>query len=101
MQTHASVTRLEKLRSHFDCLKEIEAMRGGKLTDASALRDVLRSNTFLLGLEVAKKKSLEVNFKTVKRSQDRLREEHKKLKKEKLTLENVVSHHYDIDFDDY
>lgn len=66
--THISVTKLEKLRAHFDCLKEIEDVHGGNFTDNSVLRDVLKKSSFLLGLEVARKKSAQVNFKTIKRS---------------------------------
>lgn len=55
--THMSVTKLEKLRSHFDCLKEIENVYGGKFCDSLVLREVLKKSSFLLGLEVARKKS--------------------------------------------
>ena len=46
----------EKMRAHFDCLAEIEASHGS-LTDNARLREALRQNAFLLGLEACKNKS--------------------------------------------
>ena len=47
----------EKLRAYFDCLSELEASNGG-YRDTDSLRDLLKRNSLLLGIEQNKNKSI-------------------------------------------
>lgn len=52
----------EKLRSYFNCLAELEASTNSKsgnaMRDAESLRELLKKNALLLGLELNKNKSI-------------------------------------------
>ena len=94
----------ERMRAHFNCLNELEATNGD-LNNSEKLREVLRLNSFLLGLESSKNKSMLVELTTLKRSKDRLREEKiaiEAAKHEQVNqLEEARSKLYDIEFDEY
>jgi hypothetical protein len=62
------------MREHFNCLNEIESTHGD-LSNAGRLREVLRQNNFLLGLEASKNKNMGLELKTLQRRTDRLRDE--------------------------
>ena len=62
----------EKMRSHFNCLTEIEAQHGS-LTEKDKLREVLKQNAFLLGLESCKNKHHLMELNLIKRNAERLR----------------------------
>ena len=102
--THALTSMLERMRAHFNCLSQIEATHGD-LTNPDRLREVLRQNSFLLGLESSKNKNMQLELQTMKRSKDRLREEKMSLEAAKnehvAQLEEAKSKLYDIDFDEY
>ena len=94
----------EKMRAHFNCLAEIEAQQGD-LTDNGRLREVLKKNSFLLGLEACKNKNnaMEINF--TKRHAEGLRLEKSALQTEQemreTELQTAKAKLYDIDFDFY
>ena len=92
------------MRSHFNCLSNIEATHGD-LTNSDRLREVLRQNSFLLGLESSKNKNMQLELQTMKRSKDRLRDEKMSLEAAKnqqvAQLEDAKAKLYDIDYDDY
>lgn len=56
-------SNFEKMRAHFNVLTELEAANGG-LSSTDSLRDVLKKNAFLLGLESCKNKNhqMELTF---------------------------------------
>ena len=64
----------EKMRAHFNCISELEATHGD-LSNVNVLREVLKQNNFLLGLEASTNKNMGLELKTLKRRTDRLREE--------------------------
>ena len=66
------------MRAHFDCLNEIEASHGN-LTDNARLREVLRQNAFLLGLEACKNKNNAMELCNIRRKEERLRTEKNEL----------------------
>ena len=94
----------EKMRSHFNCLSEIEAQHGS-LTDNDKLREVLKQNAFLLGLESCKNKHHLMELNLIKRNAERLRVEKHELETAEKTkqseLQQVKSQRYSIDFDFY
>ena len=73
---------LEKMKAHFDCLSQIEALHNGSLTDAPSLREALKQNSFLLGLEANKSKFFVQEYSIQKRQVERAR-------KEKLDMQNA------------
>ena len=68
----------EKMRAHFNCLSEIEPSHGN-LTGPDRLREVLRQNSFLLGLEACKNKNNQMELGFIKRREERLRLEKSEL----------------------
>ena len=71
-------SNFEKMRAHFNCLSEIETTHG-VLTDNARLREVLRQNSFLLGLEACKNKNNSMELGFIKRREERLRLEKSEL----------------------
>ena len=94
----------ERMRSHFNCLKNLEASHGS-LSDPDRVREVLRQNSFLLGLEQNKNKGIQVSLTTMKRQKERMRQKMFELqyasKNNQTQLENFKKQVYDIDFDFY
>ena len=94
----------EKMRAHFNCLAEIEAQQGD-LTNNALLREVLKKNSFLLGLEACKNKNNQIELANIKRSTQRLRDEKTQLETAQETkeseLQTAKAKLYDIDFDFY
>ena len=72
---------LEKMRTHFDCLRQIEAQHGGNLNDPQTLREFLKRNCFLLGLETNKNKSIKIELDFLQKNTVRIR-------KDKLDLQS-------------
>ena len=56
-------SNFEKMRAHFNCLTELEATHGD-MSNTGRLREVLKQNAFLLGLESCKNKNhqMELTF---------------------------------------
>ena len=66
------------MRAHFDCLAEIETSHGS-LTDNTRLREALRQNAFLLGLEACKNKNNAMELGFIKRKEEQMRLEKSEL----------------------
>ena len=98
------LANFEKMRRHFNCLSEIETTHGA-LTDPERLREVLKQNSFLLGLESKKIKSLEQQIDFLKIDHQRLLHEKTELLTKKMSqeteLKKVNDKLYDIDRDFY
>ena len=94
----------ERMRSHFNCLKSLETSHGS-LSDAERVREVLRQNSFLLGLEQNKNKGIQLQLTMQKRSTERMKKEKSELlnasKNLQSELQNFKKLTYDIDFDFY
>ena len=60
-------SNFERMRTHFNCLAEIEKTHGS-LIDSDRLREVLKQNTFQLGLESNKNKNIQMELTMLKRS---------------------------------
>lgn len=94
----------EKMRAHYDCLTEIEASHGN-LTNPSNLREVLKRNSFLLGLESNKNKQMKLELEFMQKNTQRIRSDKMSLQSEKLNqeeeLELTKKKLYDIEFDFY
>ena len=65
---------LDKMRTHFTCLTELEN-NIGDLQSAARLREVLKQNCLLLGLEANKNKNFQIEMTTLKRAYERLRKD--------------------------
>ena len=59
------------MRTHFDCLEQIRREHGN-LNNLSRVRDLLKHNSFLLGIERHVNKSLELELKFFKQNSQRL-----------------------------
>ena len=75
---HIITTNFEKMRAHFNCLSELEATHGD-LNKADRLREVLRQNSFLLGLVSSKNKNMKLELNFLQRNYDRLSREKSEL----------------------
>lgn len=97
-------TNFEKMRAHFNCLSELEATHGD-LSKADRLREVLRQNSFLLGLVSSKNKNMKLELNFLQRNYDRLSREKGELQSLQQTskgeLEVATAKLYDIEYDAY
>jgi len=94
----------EKIKAHFNCLRQLEGVYGD-LSDAPKLREVLRQNSFLLGMQSHRNKSMEFELRFLKRNHQRLINDKQELqiakKKKESELASVTAKLYDIDYDAY
>ena len=101
---HLVTKNFEKMRTHFDCLEELKREHGN-LNNGARLRELLKHNSFLLGLEHHSNKSLELELKFFKQNSQRLINENLGMHADKRTnetqLNKVKERIYNIDFDAY
>jgi len=94
----------EKMRTHFDCLEQLKREHGN-LNNAVRLRELLKYNSFLLGMQHHTSKSLELELKFFKQNSQRLINENLDMVSDKRTNETqltaVKERIYNIDFDAY